>query len=975
MKLNRSSIVQGLAVLGLLLCALLPRWQLAGEIPAIQPQWGLRAQWFWNALVEGRLQETYIAPHPGLTVMWYAGGAQQLSGADTRLERTMAASRANAVVATLLILAAAGLVRRILRFDGVEKAGALALFAGLVLALDPFSILLTGLIGLDGPVSLMMLVAFLVLVLYLRRGTPAGLAAAGLTTGLAVATKVPGLLLLPVPLALGLTSLRSKSIPWKRVLLATGALILGAAVVTCFLLPAAWVQPLTIVRDLLVGKSARDESLREIMAYGHLQFFLGEATRNPGALFHPVQLLYRATPLVLLGSILGVLATAFRRNRLVRETAVMLLVILVGLTVTGKKTWRYISPAVVLLDLIGAMGIWFFVRWVAERWRRPALAAVVWLLLGLQGLWVLSAAPYFALRLNPLLGGPRVASERIAIGAGEGLEQALGFLESEGSRLGRTLTWSGGYGSHPQKRKALEFESDWLDWLGRSPKRQRADCHLFYIAELQRGPQKEKGADRFWKKQGIEVLVVREFGVDLVRVKCREDLGIRSPGSLASSPQRAEASGESSLPPAVVLISLDTTRADHLSAYGYPLETTPFLERLAAAGLKVETAVSPMPTTDPSHLTMFTGLYPRTHGSMRNGVPLRDPTIPNLADTLRELGFRTGAFVSRKHLVPRGLKLFGFDFESGPNGPEREGGETVAAALEWAAATQGQPMFIWLHLFDPHFPYDPPEPFRSRFESTDNNWPVPQNHRFPDPFPRELMETLIQRYDAEIAYADSLVERFLEELRPMLPNEEPPLVVLVGDHGEALDELWERYDIAFDHGPVLSQGQLWVPLLFWWPGRLEPGVVVSSPAPLVDLAPTLFDLLGVPGFRSQGESLLPKIGRSDHQGLAFSQRRARMKRDNPSAKAWRGLGVEHFSVQEGRYKLTLFVTSEDDRTELYDLWRDPNEEVDLSAEQPAVHDRLLTAMRTWLAETPTTTEVQEIPEEKLEALKALGYLN
>lgn len=121
--------------------------------------------------------------------------------------------------------------------------------------------------------------------------------------------------------------------------------------------------------------------------------------------------------------------------------------------------------------------------------------------------------------------------------------------------------------------------------------------------------------------------------------------------------------------------------------------------------------------------------------------------------------------------------------------------------------------------------------------------------------------------------------------------------------------------------------------------------------------------------------MLPKIGRSDSRGLAFSQRRARMRRDNPGAKTWRGLGVEQFSVQEGHYRLTLFVGGEGERTELYDLRQDPTEQVDLSAEQPAVHDRLLVALRSWLAETPTTTEEQEIPEEKMEALRALGYLN
>ena len=971
---NRQSLMRLLAVSILALCAIVPRLQLAGKVPAIQPQWALRAQWFWEALGEGKLQNTYIAPHPGLTVMWYAGAAQKLSSDETRYGRTVAASRANAVVATFLILLAAWLVRRILTLDEIEGAGAIALFFGLVLALNPFLILMTGLIGLDGPVSLMMLVAFLVLVLYLRVGSRTTLLAAGLATGLAVATKVPGLLLLPAPMVLWLGVLPTDRIPWRNVLLALGVLVAGAAIVTWALLPAAWADPIRIGQDFLVGKSARDESLREIIAQGHLQFFMGRATRNPGVLFHPVQLLFRTTPLVLVGSLLGLLAPSFRRNRLVRETALMLIVVLLGLSLTGKKTWRYISPAVVLLDLIGAVGFWFFVRDLARRLSKPALTIVAWVAIALQGVWVLNAAPYYALRTNPLLGGPVNASKVIALGAGEGIEQALFFLEGEARRLDRTITWSGGYGSHPQKRKALEFESEWLEWKGRSPKGTRADCHLFYIAELQRGALKEKAADRYWKGHGLRVLSVVEQDVELVEVKCREDLGIESTPSGAGGEPVASVTSPVS-PPAIVIISLDTTRADHLSAYGYPLPTTPFMERLASEGVRVNTAVSPMPTTDPSHLTIFTGLYPRTHGVLRNGVPLRNSALPNLASWLQGLGYQTGAFVSRKHLIPSSLKLLGFDYEDGPSGPEREGGETVESALRWVRDREGGRFFVWLHLFDPHFPYEPPEPFRSRFESPGAEWPVPQKHLFPDPFPKEYRETLIQRYDAEIAYTDSLVERFVDELESMTPGGEPPLVVLVGDHGEALDELWEKYDIAFDHGPVLSQGQLLVPLLLWWPGRLGEGMVDSSAAAMVDIAPTVFDLLNVKGFQTQGVSLLPRVGDSSSQGLAFSQRRARMRRDKPSAKAWRKLEEEHFSVQDGRYKLILFMTGADERTELYDLLEDPLEEQDLSDSDPATHDRLLSDLEDWLEHSPVAGAKQEVPEEKLEALRALGYLD
>ena len=235
--------------------------------------------------------------------MWYAGAAQEMSSDETRMGRVVAASRANAVVATFLILLAVWLLRRILVLDGVEGAGATALFVGFVMALNPLLILMTGLIGLDGPVSLMILVAFLVLVLHLRQGSRTTLLAAGLATGLAVATKVPGLLLLPAPFVLWLGALPAKRIPWRKVLITVGALVAGAAIVTWALLPAAWSDPIRIGQDLLVGKNARDESLREIMTSGHLQFFMGRATRAPGVLFHPVQLLYRTTPLVLLGAI------------------------------------------------------------------------------------------------------------------------------------------------------------------------------------------------------------------------------------------------------------------------------------------------------------------------------------------------------------------------------------------------------------------------------------------------------------------------------------------------------------------------------------------------------------------------------------------------------------------------------------------------------------------------------------------------
>jgi len=522
----KKAYATGLVVLVLVICVFGPRLHLPGKIPSGQPQWSLRAQWFWDALSAGELNKTYLAPHPGLTTMWYAGAAQRLSGEQGQFGQMVAASRANAIVGGLLILIAVWLVRRVLDLDEVEETGAVALAFGLVLALDPLMILMTGLVGLDGVVSLFMLVGFLLMALHMRTGSLSSLVAAGLGTGLAVATKVPGLLLLPMPLLwLGAGPRRQEHWPWVLLLLAV--LIVGAALVTWVLLPAAWTNPLDIAKDLLLGQKAKDESLREVVASGHLQFFMGRSVRRPGPLFYPVQLLFRITPVVLVGACLGLLVPGFRKNRLAREATLGLLLIFIGLTVTGKKTWRYISPAIPLFDLLGTLGLWFVLRYLAARWRRPATVALIWVVIAIQGVWVLNAAPYYLLRLNPIMGGPRIAQRVIPMGWGEGLEQVLEYLESEAKRLNRVVRWSGGYGAHPRKRKALEYESEWLEWKGRSTKPSRVDCHVYYIAEEQRGLSKLKPADKSWKSRGIEVLRVVEQGVELARVRCHSDLGFR----------------------------------------------------------------------------------------------------------------------------------------------------------------------------------------------------------------------------------------------------------------------------------------------------------------------------------------------------------------------------------------------------------------------------------------------------------------
>jgi arylsulfatase A-like enzyme len=451
-----------------------------------------------------------------------------------------------------------------------------------------------------------------------------------------------------------------------------------------------------------------------------------------------------------------------------------------------------------------------------------------------------------------------------------------------------------------------------------------------------------------------------------------------------ASPDATDAGGsaptDAARPHAIVLLTLDTTRADHLSGYGYRRTTSPVLDRIAREGVRFESAISPMPTTDPSHLTILTGLYPRTHGSRKNGIPLADPSLPNLATWARGLGYQTAAFISRKHLVPGELDLRGFDWEDGPGAHSRRGDETVTRALSWVASHGTHPFFLWLHLFDPHSPYQPAPPFDRLFasETADRGIPVGE-WRYPDPLPPEQVELLVGLYDGEIAYTDRLVERFLDGVESALPAGERPLVVIVGDHGEAMAELFGRYRFAFDHGKYLYQGIIRVPLILRWEGRIPAGRVVSGPVELLDISETLFDLLGQPGFSTQGKSLMPRIrdagagGRSAGQSGAGPEMRAFTERRLVSEGEDSAPGPEtQFAVQDERHKLILFLPQ--DRVELYDLAADPAETRDLSGSHTEIRDRLRRDLEDWLATTPRAAKpVPEVPIEKTEALRALGY--
>ncbi len=445
----------------------------------------------------------------------------------------------------------------------------------------------------------------------------------------------------------------------------------------------------------------------------------------------------------------------------------------------------------------------------------------------------------------------------------------------------------------------------------------------------------------------------------LVAVGCGSEPSSPRPPRPSPAAQTVEAAEP---PTSLLLITLDTTRADHLSAYGYERPTTPTIERMAREGLRVTRAYTTMPTTDPAHLSILTGRYPRTHGTRRNGVPAVSG-LDNLASWASANGRRTAAFVSRQHVRPSELGIAGFDHEDGPDVAQRQGAITLTRALAWLEEHAGEPYFVWVHFFDPHRPYVSPEPYARRF-LPEGVTEVPQTQRTRGLTP-DRVRLFTAQYDGEIAYADSLVERLWRAVRR---PERQPLIVLTADHGEHLGELWERHRFSFGHGKFLYEGGVHVPMVLWWGDHLEAGGSVSGLVSLVDVPATIFTLLGEEGVPTQGLSFLdsggrPRAGR-EHVFIERARLEERYRRR-------RHLPERQFSVRAADH--CLIVSLPEERVELYETDADPLERVDVSASRPEAVIRLRRALDEWLEETPDARAAPLDPV-RIEALRALGYI-
>ncbi len=380
-------------------------------------------------------------------------------------------------------------------------------------------------------------------------------------------------------------------------------------------------------------------------------------------------------------------------------------------------------------------------------------------------------------------------------------------------------------------------------------------------------------------------------------------------------------------------------RADRLGAYGYAAATTPNLDRLAAQGVRFAQAQAPAPLTLPSHATILTGQLPPRHGLRQNGAPISGPGLTTLAGHLAAAGYRTGAFVGsfvldRRFGLAQGFEVYDDEVERDVSGTpgleaERPGREVVDRALAWLGQEDGgRPSFTWVHLYDAHAPYAPPEPFAAAHPG--------------------------RPYDGEIAAVDAEVGRLLEQLERLGLTEET-VVAVAGDHGEALGEHGEP-----THGVLLYEASLRVPLILSAPGLLPPGWVVEEPVGLTDLAPTLSTLAGHPwaGDR-EGRDLAAALRTREEPPRADLYAETQY----PTLFGWSDLA----SLRRGQRKAIAAP-----RPELYDLGRDPQELTNLWRE--GEEGDLLARLEELRREAAPVVAPSTLDEEARAKLESLGYV-
>jgi arylsulfatase A-like enzyme/cytochrome c-type biogenesis protein CcmH/NrfG len=391
----------------------------------------------------------------------------------------------------------------------------------------------------------------------------------------------------------------------------------------------------------------------------------------------------------------------------------------------------------------------------------------------------------------------------------------------------------------------------------------------------------------------------------------------------------------------VILISIDTLRADHLPAYGYQGVETPHLDALRQDAVLYTNAYTPTPLTFPAHSSLLTGLLPGQHGVRDNvGYSLDKGKItrgelPFLPQILKGKGYATGGAVSAYVLLGKNGLETGFDFyedsielrtNRGLGGLQRPGSETLRLSMDWLRGAAKKPFFFFFHIYEPHTPYAPPEPFKTRYASSP--------------------------YDGEIAAADAIVGELIAELK-RLDVYDRAIVVLLSDHGEGLGQHGEE-----EHGVLLYREAIHVPLLLKLPNAQHAGATAEAPVELTDVAPTVLSLLGLPVPKPEhGRSLLAALEPKAPERRAYSETfypRLHF--------GWSELS----SLIDRRWH---YIEGPD--PELYDVVADPRETRNLLQDQRRVYAEMRNELGGY---DRTLAPPSAVDEETRQAMMALGYV-
>jgi arylsulfatase A-like enzyme len=438
----------------------------------------------------------------------------------------------------------------------------------------------------------------------------------------------------------------------------------------------------------------------------------------------------------------------------------------------------------------------------------------------------------------------------------------------------------------------------------------------------------------------------------------------------------------------VVLISIDTLRADHLGCYGYDFETSPNIDRLATESTRFTKVFSQSSWTLPSHMSIMTSQYPSVHGVGPSQRALADTAI-TLAEVFSDRGYETAGFVSWVFVGKQWGFAQGFDryielwgppkTSDDPAGGAFSAKQVTDYAVRWIKGKHSNAFFLFVHYFDPHMNYSPPPPFDTMFDASysgpgSGEWSWIRSYikwldKNAKPIGERDLKHIVALYDGEIRCVDGQIQRLLDALDDSVGLDDC-LVVVTSDHGEEFND----HGSMEGHGWTLYDEILHVPLIMRMPGGLPSGVVVDSSVALIDIAPTILDLLSIPAPREfQGRTFADMVhgpGSSGERRYLFGETYRFNRKRSIRGPRYKLIHTEDTGVGKGGVRWA-------ERWELFDILRDPKEQEDLFDEHSSVAEILAGELEQFRLAQPDTAKHGkrvEIPEQDLQLLRSLGYV-